>query len=61
MRRMPDQMPVWSADNRKHETGSGDFREVDSDLSKGISGQQTQTGREGSFYKTDSEEGDRKF
>ena len=32
MRRMPDQMPVWSADNRKHETGSGDFREVDSDL-----------------------------
>ena len=32
-----------------------------SDLSKGISGQQTQTGREGSFYKTDSEEGDRKF
>ena len=31
--------------------------DIDSDLPKGISGQQTQTGREGSFYKTDSEEG----
>ena len=34
---------------------------LNSDLPKGTSGQQTQTGREGSFYKTDSEEGDREF
>ena len=33
------------------------LRQTDSDLSKGISGKQAETGREGSFYKTDSEEG----
>ena len=37
------------------------LRQTDSDLPKGISGLKTQTGREGSFYKTDSEEGDREF
>ena len=37
------------------------LRQTDSDLSKGISGNQAETRREGGFYKTDSEEGDREF